>query len=256
MSASGPWLVVSVHDVSPATATQSRRWVDELDRRGLPGCLLVVPGPWRGAMAAEDPALAAWLRDCVDQGHEIVLHGWDHTATPNRRSGPRALLGRLGARGCAEFWALSAEEARRRAELGLQVLAAMGLPATGFTPPGWLASAEALDGLRRAGLTYTTSHTAVIDLHSDQRHPALAVSHRPGGVGAGPGRLLVGWGVPAIIRRGRAVRLALHPDDLGDPRLVEASLLALDAAADAAGWATTYGALVTARRTWAAGVGP
>ena len=38
-----PRLVVSVHDVAPATAGQTRRWCADADSLGIPVSLLVIP---------------------------------------------------------------------------------------------------------------------------------------------------------------------------------------------------------------------
>jgi predicted deacetylase len=46
-------LVVSVHDVGPASATPTAIWLDALDRRGLRSSLLVIPGRWRGDSLAD-----------------------------------------------------------------------------------------------------------------------------------------------------------------------------------------------------------
>lgn len=53
-------LVVSVHDVAPATMTKARRWLANLETFGVRGALLAVPGPWRGRDPAGAPAW--WLR--------------------------------------------------------------------------------------------------------------------------------------------------------------------------------------------------
>lgn len=243
MSLGPPRLVVSVHDVSPATASESRRWVDDLDQRGVRASLLVVPGPWRERTLTADPEFAGWLRDCVARGHEICLHGWDHTASPGQPS-RRALVGNLVARGCAEFWSLSEEQAAVRARWGLDVLARFGLATTGFTPPGWLASASAINGLRRVGLRYVTSHGSVTDLCSGRKVYALVICHRPHSRGERAGATLMSRAPAVFLRPGRVLRLALHPDDLLRPGLREAALKGIDAALDTGAVALTYEALL------------
>jgi uncharacterized protein len=239
VSAGPPRLVVSVHDVSPATSPESRRWVRDLDERGVPASLLVVPGPWRDATLAADPEFAGWLRDCVEGGHEVCLHGWNHTAPTNEPSG-RTLVGNLVARGCAEFWFLGEDEAAERARRGLDVLAGFGLAPTGFTPPGWLASSEAVRGLRRAGLRYVTSHGSVTDLRSGRRLSAPVICHRPHSRGERAGAALMIRGPALFLRPGRTLRMALHPDDLLRPGLRDAALRGIDAALAAGAVALTY----------------
>ena len=88
-------LVVSIHDVSPATAEQTRRWCDDADTLGIPVSLLVIPGPWRGMSLSDTPDYARVLTDRVRRGDEIVLHGWTHRAGPEGGAARRA-VGRLG----------------------------------------------------------------------------------------------------------------------------------------------------------------
>jgi uncharacterized protein len=237
-------LVVSVHDVSPATSSESRRWVDDLDERGIRASLLVIPGPWRGRALAADTAFAGWLRSCVGRGHEICLHGWDHTAKAGAPLG-RAVVAKLLARDCAEFWSLGEDEAADRARRGLDLLAALGLRASGFTPPGWLASAAAIRGLRRAGLHYVTTHRFVTDLRTGRRLRALVICHRPDGRGEHLGAALMARGPALLLRPGRTLRIAVHPDDLMRPGLREAALEGIDVALRIGAVAVTYGSIIS-----------
>ena len=243
MSVGPSRLVVSVHDVSPATASESRRWVDDLDERGVPASLLVVPGPWRERTLAQDPEFAVWLRACVARGHELCLHGWDHTA-PSAPAPGRAVVGNLVARGCAEFWYLDEGEAAQRAQWGLDVFAKSGLTTTGFTPPGWLASTAALRGLRRVGLRYVTSHGSVTDLRTGRRHRALVICHRPHSRGERMGAALMSRGPRVLLGPGRTLRIALHPDDLLRPGLREAALRGIEAALETGAVPLTYESLL------------
>ncbi len=212
-------LVVSLHDVAPSTADASRRWLQVVERHGMRATLLVVPGPWRGAALSGDPAFAAWLRDAEARGHEISLHGWVHRVEGGWSRSPRGAYGRVLSRGCAEFWQLDEDAARRRIAAGLATLSSHGLHARGFTPPAWLASDATRRAARDLGLTYTTTQWSVIDLRGGDRVRAFAVSQRPGGttmpVAAALARALTG----RRLRSGRILRLALHPDDLRHPQL-------------------------------------
>ena len=95
-----PRLVVSVHDVSPATAEQTRRWCDDADGLGIPVSLLVIPGPWRGMELADAPDYARVLADRAGRGDEMVLHGYTHVAGPEGGA-VRRLVGQAVARGAA-----------------------------------------------------------------------------------------------------------------------------------------------------------
>jgi predicted deacetylase len=240
-----PRLVVSVHDVAPSTAWATRYWSTELEQRGVPATFLVVPGPWQGPSFRFDADLVCWLHGRVEHGDEVAQHGWTHRRGPGGASWRRA-VNAMAARGCAEFWAIGEAEAFRRAALGRDALRTAGFEPIGFTPPGWLASADAVHALRQLGYRYTTSQRAVVDLVRDVRHPVVALSQRPNGVGQAMGAACTTAAARLLVRRGRSVRIALHPRDLGHPRLVAASLGAIDAARAAGAVPCTYAALVGA----------
>ncbi|RJO69056.1 DUF2334 domain-containing protein [Nocardia panacis] len=237
-------LVVSIHDVAPASARQTARWCADADALGIPVSLLVIPGPWRGERLADHPDYAALLRERRAGGDEIMVHGWNHRAGPEG-SALRRGVGRVVARGAAEFAALDRTAAAAKLRDALQVMAECGLGTTGFTPPGWLASPEAERALVAAGFTHTTTHFGVKDLRTGHLHRGFALSHRPGG----------GWservGAEVFERaarrtaaRGGLVRLALHPDDLSRPGLRETTLRAAAAALAAGARASTYADLI------------
>lgn len=255
-------LVVSVHDVSPATARAARSWAAMLDRLGIPLSLLVVPGPWRGATLGEDGPvqrdLAAWLRSRREAGDEVSLHGWCHRAdVPG--SLPRRLVGAVVARGAAEMWGVAGSVALERTRTGLRVLERLDLHPVGTTPPGWLSSAAARRAFAEAGLQYVTDHAGLVDLTTGRRWRAPALCHRPAALGGAPtagtfDRLLegVGRGVVGqagrIVAAGGSVRIALHPDDLLRPGLAEATVRAVEGALTAGARPTTYAAVLEGMR--------
>jgi uncharacterized protein len=237
-----PSLVVSVHDVSPATADQTARWCSDMDTLGIPVSLLVIPGPWRGMRFSDAPDYARVLATRIERGDDIVLHGWTHAAGPE---GPwaRRAVGRMVARGAAEFAALDVDQALPRLRAGQMTLAAAGLPTVGFTPPGWLASPGAVAALRQEGFHYLTTHRGLLDLRNGRRHRGFALSHRPGGFGEELGvALMRAWARRNTARRA-LVRIALHPDDLARPGLRDATLRTIEAALAAGATAQTYGSL-------------
>jgi uncharacterized protein len=242
-----PSLVVSIHDVAPSTAHATRAWVSELDRRHVPVTLLVVPGPWEGPPLRVDRDLVAWLHERRAHGDEIAQHGWTHRRVPGAPAWRRA-VGSVAARRCDEFWALDAREARRRIEIGRDVLCRAGLAPVGFTPPGWLASPPTLAVLAELGYCYTTTRRAVLDLTTGASHRVPALSQRPGGAGEAMGRAVVDRWTRRRARHGGSVRLALHPLDFTHPELVASNLAAVDRLLESGAKARTYRDFVTAHR--------
>jgi uncharacterized protein len=241
-------LVVSVHDVAPATAAPVRSWCADLDARGIRAALLVIPGPWRSPGLGADPGFAAWLRERAGGGGELVQHGWLHRAPTTAVRGQwrrRAVAGVL-ARGAAEFATLSEGQALARLAAGRAVLAAAGLVTPGFTPPGWLASPGTTRALTRLGYRYTTSHLGVRDLRGGAFVRAYALSHRPDGFGERFGAALMVAAATREVRHGRDVRIALHPADLARPGLREAALRAIDGCLERGAAPVTYLDLVEA----------
>ena len=238
-----PQLLVSIHDIAPASASATERWLADLDARGVPATLLVIPGPWRGSRLSQSPDLVAALHDAASRGHELALHGWAHKAGP---TGPplRRAAAQLIARGAAEFAALDVVDATARLSAGLAELAALDIEPVGFHPPGWLASPGAYQALRRVGLRYSSSHLFVRDLITERRYTLPALSHRPGGSGEVFAARLMHKSAAAMARRGRSFRVALHPDDLLHPGLRATTLAVIDEALAAGYRAGTYSGLV------------
>ena len=71
-------LIVSVHDVAPATSELSRRWLDNLETMGVKASLLVVPGFWKSRHLHDNQNFIDWLHAAELNGHEIVQHGLHH----------------------------------------------------------------------------------------------------------------------------------------------------------------------------------
>lgn len=234
-----PLLVVSVHDVAPASASATESWLDALDSRGVPASLLVVPGKWRGEELAARPSYQAYLRARRQHGDEILQHGWRHLSGADA-TGWRSLTARAAARGAGEFAALSYGSALLRLRAGHDVLARADLATDAFTAPGWLHSPGTLHALRSLGFSYTTTHTGVLDLATGRQLRGFALSHRPGGAGERTAARVMRVGVRAACRSGGLIRIALHPDDLARPGLMPVTLAALDEALQAGARPVTY----------------
>ena len=232
-------LVVSLHDVAPASSEATSRFLDELHRWSIPLSLLVIPGLWRGRRLIDDAAFVRLLADRAAAGDEVVQHGWRHCVGADS-GGWRSVTERALARGAGEFAAVSEPAALLRLRAGRNTLQAVGLPATGFTAPGWLHSPGTIRALRTLGFSYTTTHRGVHELATDRRVAGPAFSHRSGGAGQYVARTLYSMGPSVIAARGGLVRLALHPDDLDEPELLRCSLRTIKNCLNAGAQPTTY----------------
>jgi len=214
-------LVISVHDVAPSTFQLSKRAVRRMEQFGATCSLLVVPGPWNGASLSDSPKFIDWLHDCEARGHEIVQHGYTHEklSAPSWSRVQSAIL----TRGCNEFHSLGYSEAIRRMELGLKQLINYDFAPTGFVPPGWLASEGTVQAANDLGFAYLTTRTRFLHLVARQSHTIPAWSHRPNSTLSFAGALWWQIGTTSRLLMPNSLRLALHPGDVADKKLMDVS---------------------------------
>lgn len=236
-------LVVSIHDVAPATFERSVRILKILESRSIRASMLVIPGYWQDHGPVKNDDFARWLREAECRGHELVQHGTHHVSFRNRR-GLRARIGRLIGRGCEEFWDITPEEAYERARQGRALLESIGVRPRGFISPAWLPSRGTLGALRSLGFEYSTSHTRVIDLVSSCSLRAVALSQRPGSTSTVVAALLVRFVGLMAVRSNKIVRVAIHPKDLDSNSAIWSSLATIDAARRAGMRSVTYSDVV------------
>ena len=153
------------------------------------------------------------------RGSEVALHGLTHlddAAAP--RTPADWLRRRVLTAGEGEFAALQSKDARHRIESGRELLARLGWTVSGFVPPAWLAGAGTREALRHSGLSYTSTHGALVHLPAGARviAPCLTASTRSAW------RRLASRGWIGALRclgaRLPLLRVGLHPADARDPR--------------------------------------
>ena len=211
--AAGAWLVVSVHDVAPATLADVRYLLDALDEMGArPRVLKVIPNLDSHGDVRDDPALLRLLADEVAAGSEVLLHGYTHrAAAPLRGPWPRRVRARLFAGTAAEFLTLDSSTMHERLDAGRQILRDCGVEPRGFCAPCWLAAPELPALLRRGGFAYYVTMATLLDLATGRRVPtpwlgymgADALQERLVGIGA---RACLGVARPLPL-----VKVFLHP---------------------------------------------
>lgn len=210
-------LLVAIHDVTPALWSECRRLWQLCAACGVAPALGVVPN-WHGLWPLDrHPSFAGWLRDCVDEGAEVFLHGERHDEVGSRRTIGDTLraVGRTAREG--EFLTLDADMARMRMQRGVATLQRIGLHPIGFIAPAWLAREESYTAVAQAGLTLSED---VREVHLHDR--AMAV---PAPAVRWSARTKVRATLSAAVAAGRwrlhnrapIVRIALHPQDVRNP---------------------------------------
>lgn len=212
-------LCIVLHDVAPATWPECRRLLAMVRALGAPPVtLLVVPyyhGD-RGIDRAREVVRA--IDSLLARGSEVALHGLTHlddAAAP--RTPADWLRRRVLTASEGEFATLQSKDARLRIDSGRELLARLGWRVSGFVPPAWLASAGTCEALRHSGLSFTSTHGALVHLPEGARviAPCLTASTRSAW------RRLASRGWISALRCLGAhlplLRVGLHPADARDP---------------------------------------
>jgi uncharacterized protein len=242
-------LLVSLSGIRSATLDDCAVLRGELDSRGVPVSLLVVPRRPGGSAALN------WIRERGNLGDAVLLHGYDHTVDPIGCWGSHTVA-RLGRR--AEFATLPAHEAGLRLRAARILLERLGLGTDVFVPPRWLASAGTLRALQQHGYRVCADATAVHDLCAHQAYRARVLGFGARGVGMlelAPGECTELWwcrvlvlGAARTARRGGLVRIAVDATDLARSARRSALRDAVDAALHYGASPSTYSTITTSSR--------
>jgi uncharacterized protein len=208
-------LIVSLHDVAPPFEAEIRAQLGALAAIGVRRCALKVVPNWHGQHPLDAASrLVDLLARQVAGGSELVLHGNEHRPRgPMRGPVLTRLRGQLFAADAAEFLTMSASQARRAVLDGIETMSRAGLPPPAyFCAPGWLLSAEGLEGLVAAGMRYLISMFTVRDLATGDKRwlPGFGYMGAPPAHEAGV-QLLNAVLRPTARARARVARVYLHP---------------------------------------------
>lgn len=212
-------LIVSLHDVAPATFEVSQKIVTELTRHGVDVCsLLVVPDYHGSGASMKDADFVRWLRDLETAGHEIVIHGFFHRRTRREREALRErLLTRHYTKDEGEFHDLPYEEALRRITRARDDFRGAGLRPRGFIAPAWLLSSGAERAARDAEMEYTTRLTTILDLRAGVQYPARSLVYSVRSSWRRVCSLAWNRSLALVQMTNPLVRLAIHPPDFRHP---------------------------------------
>lgn len=218
---SGRSLIVSLHDVAPATWETSRQIMDEVQQCGIRACsLLVVPDYHGRGSSMQHRSFVEWLQELEEAGNEIVLHGYFHQRP--RRGGEswfNQFLTRVYTQDEGEFFDLDYEEAKRRITAAREEFEAAGLKPHGFIAPAWLLGNEAERAARDAGLEYTTRINSVTDLRSGDTFGSRSLVYSVHNEWRRQASLCWNAALAQLSKTQSLVRLSIHPVDHSYPAI-------------------------------------
>jgi predicted deacetylase len=243
-------LIVSVHDVAPATRSGAEKIVMELSRHRVPVCsLLVVPNYHHRGSSTEDRGFVRWLQDLESQGHEIVIHGYFHERP--RRNGENLrekFFTRFYTNDEGEFFDLDYDEAFRRITQAREDFVRAGLTPRGFIAPAWLLSSAAERAAAEAEMEYTTRLTGVRDLRYGDNFPARTLVYSVRSSWRRVASLAWNSALSRQLARAPLARVSIHPPDWNHPQIWQQILRLTDRLVENR-TATTYRDWIAERRT-------
>ena len=215
---------IAIHDVAPATWPECDALFDLLRRLGAPpATLLVVPDYHHRGSVERNLAFTRSIDRRVANGDEIALHGYHHVDDgPAPHSPVEWLTRRMLTASEGEFSALTEHEAAIRIDAGLRMFERLQWDVAGFVAPAWLLGTGARAALAKTHLRYTSTH-AQFELLADGRRiaaPAISASARSAWRRWSSRQWL--RLAQVALRDAPLVRVALHPSDVSDARILDA----------------------------------
>lgn len=220
------YLAVVLHDVAPATWPLYHPFVAAVDALAatlgpIPLTWLVVPDFHARGRFDRDPAFVGRLRQRLERGDELALHGYyHHDDAPAPRTPWEWWTRRLYTRE-GEFQAIDAATADERLDRGAALFAAQGWPTPGFVAPAWLMNAATRRALARRDFLYTSCRKRLYRLPDFTPLPAPGLTWSA----RSAWRRGLSQGVCALQghhhRHAELLRLGIHPVDLGHPALFD-----------------------------------
>jgi uncharacterized protein len=235
------FIVVSLHDVAPASQQIANTIISELARHGVRVCsLLVVPDYHHQGLCTTDRQFVSWLRGLESEGHEIVIHGYFHERPRRVKENLRdKFLTRFYTQHEGEFYDLGYDEALRRIAGARDEFRAHGLKPRGFVAPAWLLGDDAECAARDAQMEYTTRLRTVCDLRSGNVFSARTLVYSV----ENNWRRAVSrtWNAAMFrfLKSTPLLRISIHPPDYFHPAIWR-QILALVMATSTVRTATTY----------------
>ena len=210
-----PSLLVSIHDMSPLTIESSRRAVELAVSAGVPRSaltLLVIPRHENRAPLDECVRTRDWVQSLVDDGACLCMHGLTHQMSDRIRNPWQWAWAQGFARGHGELFLSDGVECGRRIDLARSIFRRAGLDrhVSGFVPPAWLISPDALRVVERAGFAFHERLSGIIHRGSIRARRLIGF----GSLNAVEASLTAGYAQVQSRRPAASTRFAIHPADL------------------------------------------
>ncbi len=221
-------MVVSVHDVSPATREVCDRMLQALAAWGVARTsLLVVPNHHHRGHFLDDPIFCGWLAERARAGHELVVHGYFHQRAASGTESVRdRLVTQVYTASEGEFYDLdkpaaaallgqAKDDFARFRELYAPELS----PPVGFIAPAWLLGVEAATAVREAGFAYTTRLTTFENLRTGEVTRSQSLVYSPRNAWRRAVSLVWNASLARRLRGNPLLRLGIHPPDFHFPAI-------------------------------------
>ena len=220
-SATKDFLVVSLHDVAPATQSVTQRMLAELAEKGIRHCsLLVVPNYHYQGRSMQNSKFVSWLRQLEATGHEIVIHGYFHQRPKAvRETFVDKIVTRFYTQGEGEFYDLGYDEAFRRITTARDEFQTAGLKPRGFVAPAWLLSNAGMRAARDAEMEYTTHLRDIVDLRSNENFPSRSLVYSVRNSWRRGVSLAWNAALSRALENKPLLRLSVHPPDYSHPAI-------------------------------------
>jgi uncharacterized protein len=221
-------LLVALHDVTPAHAGRIARAERLFASLGIPRVTyLLVPDFHASAPAHESRDFVEWCRSPRAFDVRWFLHGYFHsdsihvTSAAGRLSFAEWFGKAFLTAGEGEFLTLRGHRLRARLEAGVQSFArCLGEQPAGFVAPAWLFNEELMPALARLGVLFTESHFHVFHVQMQQALKSPVITWATRTRIRRHGSLIASALERRLWARRPVVRVALHPADFDDDRIV------------------------------------
>ena len=221
-------LLLSLHDVTPRHLVRLTRAESLFRELGVTrATYLLVPRYHHGSPIDRDSRFKRWCREPRPFTVDWCLHGYHHEETETHRIDPFAVRNWLRRQfltsGEGEFLGLGKSCVQDRIDRGRKAFTAcLGRDPTGFVAPAWLFNCALIPVLRERGFAWTEDRSRIYDLHRRTviDSPVITWASRTRARRCGSS-----WLAPVLLRRWHerpTIRIAVHPLDFDDQRLVDA----------------------------------